>query len=172
LIKDAWRAEQWNDKVRVWFMPLGWRPIDVAEKYPVYKIEDVYHFKKYDPKATPSILAWSWAQMIMVLLFISYLFGNIANIGTPDMFIYGAFVFLCVYSYTELLDLNPYAYLWEMIKNAFGMYLLITTGDWFGLQSFIPGTQYFLMGYFILSTIVVWWFCQFNKISVADLRSS
>jgi sterol desaturase/sphingolipid hydroxylase (fatty acid hydroxylase superfamily) len=172
LIKDAWRAKSWWDKFRVWFMPLGWRPIDVAEKYPVYKIEDVYHFEKYDPKATPSILAWSWAQMIMVLLFISYLFGNIANIGTPDMFIYGAFVFLCVYSYTELLDLNPYAYLWEMIKNAFGMYLLITTGDWFGLQSFIPGTQYFLMGYFILSTIVVWWFCQFNKISVADLRSS
>jgi sterol desaturase/sphingolipid hydroxylase (fatty acid hydroxylase superfamily) len=47
LIKDAWRANALWDKLRIWFMPLGWRPADVAAKYPVYKIEDVYHFEKY-----------------------------------------------------------------------------------------------------------------------------
>ena len=30
-------------------MPLGWRPEDVAEKYPVNKISDVYNFEKYNP---------------------------------------------------------------------------------------------------------------------------
>ena len=29
-------------------MPTGWRPDDVVEKFPVYKIEDVYNFQKYD----------------------------------------------------------------------------------------------------------------------------
>ena len=40
LIKDAWRAKKWKDKFRIWFMPLGWRPEDVAEKYPVNYIKD------------------------------------------------------------------------------------------------------------------------------------
>ncbi|MBK5270602.1 MAG: sterol desaturase family protein, partial [Bacteroidia bacterium] len=36
LIKDAWRTKSWKDKIRLWIMPTGWRPADVAEKYPVY----------------------------------------------------------------------------------------------------------------------------------------
>ena len=35
LTKDAWRTESWWDKIRIWFMPTGWRPADVMEKYPV-----------------------------------------------------------------------------------------------------------------------------------------
>ena len=45
LLKDAWRAQNGWDKFRIWFMPTGWRPADVAEKYPVFKINDVYHFE-------------------------------------------------------------------------------------------------------------------------------
>ena len=173
LFKDAWRTQSWWDKLRVWFMPLGWRPKDVAEKYPVYKIEDVYHFEKYDPSAPSRLIAWSWVQMVMVLLFISYLFGNIANIGAPGMFIYGAFVFLSVYAYTELLDLNPHAYVWEFIKNGFAMYILISADDWFGLSYIIPGIQYFLFMYFATSFFVVLWFCKSASLSttISNLRS-
>ena len=73
LIKDAWRAENWSDKLKIWFMPLGWRPADVAKKYPVSKIEDVYHFDKYNPFLTNGMLVWSFAQLIALLLLLSYL---------------------------------------------------------------------------------------------------
>ena len=63
LIKDAWRTKSWKDKLRIWFMPTGWRPADVAEKYPVYKIEDVYHFEKYNPESSTLLYAWSWIQL-------------------------------------------------------------------------------------------------------------
>ncbi|MDX1941748.1 MAG: sterol desaturase family protein, partial [Saprospiraceae bacterium] len=29
LFKDAWRTRNWWDKLRIWFMPTGWRPADV-----------------------------------------------------------------------------------------------------------------------------------------------
>ena len=29
LVKDAWRTERIIDKLRIWFMPTGWRPLDV-----------------------------------------------------------------------------------------------------------------------------------------------
>lgn len=36
--QDAMRAERGWDKIRIWFMPTGWRPRDVAEKYPRQKL--------------------------------------------------------------------------------------------------------------------------------------
>ncbi len=57
LIKDAWRTKNWKDKFTLWFKHTGYRPADVTTKYPVYKIEDVYHFNKYDTKTSPPFSA-------------------------------------------------------------------------------------------------------------------
>ena len=158
LIKDAWRTEKWSDKLKIWFMPLGWRPDDVTEKYPVDKIEDVYHFEKYNPELSKGLLIWSFGQLIALLLLISYLFSNLAAIGSPGIFYYGAFIFLTVYSYTELMDRNPNAWAWELLKSAFAFYILLSSGDWFGLNSYLPGAVYFLVFYLALSFILSIWF--------------
>src|SRR5574338_132889 len=158
LIKDAWRTESWKDKFRIWFMPTGWRPADVAEKFPVEKIEDVYHFEKYNPKSSKGLITWSWIQITILLLLISYLFGTIAQIGSPDMFVYGAFVFLSVYAYTELMDRNRYAILWEGFKNIFGILIIYKQDGWFGIDQLIPFASYFLIGYFVLATLITGWF--------------
>jgi alkylglycerol monooxygenase len=166
LIKDAWRAQSWNDKLRIWFMPLGWRPADVAEKYPIYKIKDVFNFEKYDPKATSNLIWWSWVQLLALLLFVSYLFGSIAKIGSPNFFWYGAFIFLMVYSSTELLDKNKNAYLWELAKNLLGAYLIWRNGGWFGLDSLLPYGSAVVAFYLGVSTVTsVHFSSQFSKTS-------
>jgi alkylglycerol monooxygenase len=154
LIKDAWRANALWDKLRIWFMPLGWRPEDVAARYPVYKIDDVYHFEKYNPTVSKQIIAWSWVQMLVLLSILCYLFANIAGIGFPNMFLYGAFVFLSVYAYTELLDKNKNAWLWELAKNVLGGFIIYFLGDWFGLSKLIPFSTYVIVFYFCLSTLI------------------
>ena len=162
LIKDAWRTKNWSDKLKIWFMPLGWRPADVAEKYPVDKIKDVYHFEKYNPQLTKGMLIWSFAQLIVMLLLLSYLFGNLAAIGSPGIFYYGGFVFLTVFAYTELMDRNPNAWAWELLKVAYTMYFVVTTGDWFELNKFLPGSLYIFVGYLALSAAFSIWF-SFRK---------
>lgn len=157
LIKDAWRAKSIKDKLRIWFMPTGWRPADVAEKYPVYKIEDVYHFEKYDTKTTTFISAWIWVQLVMLLILVSYFFGNIATIGSPGMFVYGGFVFIYVYAYSELMDGNKYALLWEVLKSAIGICVIFYLGDWFGSNIFFPWISNMLIAYFVLSAAVTGW---------------
>jgi len=161
MIKDAWHTNSWNDKFRIWFMPTGWRPSDVAEKFPVHKINDVYHMQKYDTKASPSLHVWSWVQITMTLLFISYLFGNIAPINALNasyIYMYGLFVFISVYAYTELMDRNKYAIVWELIKNSLGIAIILQTGDWFGAAALSPFIKYGVGAYFLLSTIVTLWF--------------
>ena len=139
-------------------MPTGWRPLDIAEKYPVYKISDVYHFEKYSPASSKKLYAWSWIQLIMVLLFVSYLFGNIASIGNPKIFIYGAFVFLHVYAYCELMDRHRFSLVWELLKNAFGLSVIFYHGSWFGAENFTPWINITLISYFILSPLITAWF--------------
>ncbi|HLX92331.1 MAG TPA: sterol desaturase family protein [Puia sp.] len=155
LTKDAWRTKLIKDKIRIWIMPTGWRPEDVAKKYPVSKIDNVYKFRKYAPPCSSYIAAWSWVQLTVLLLLISYLFGHIALIGSPGVFYYGAFVFLAVYSMTDMMDRNPYAIIPEIIKSLFGWFLIIENGDWFGLSSYSIPLENTMMSYLSISPIVV-----------------
>ncbi|HQR93672.1 MAG: sterol desaturase [Bacteroidetes bacterium 24-39-8] len=158
LVKDAWRTQNWKDKFRIWIMPTGWRPSDVAEKYPVFKIEDPYHFEKYDTKNSTAFSVWIWFQLFMLLGLVSYLFGNIASIGSPGIFIYGAFIYLFVYSYTEQMDQSKQAWIWDLLKTIIGFTILFQTGDWFGAKSILPQIPYIIGIYLICSSIACWYF--------------
>ena len=161
LIKDAWHTKNWKDKFRIWLMPLGWRPADVVEKYPVYKIEDVYHFEKYDTPASKGMQTYLWAQLICMLLIVSYMFANVAmikDLGIANLFIYGGFIFVQVYALTEFMDRAKYAWLLEGIKNSICIAAILTKGDWFGSNSISPIIAPVLVGYFVLSTVAVYYF--------------
>src|SRR4029453_6717111 len=156
-----WRTKNWKEKFSLWFKPTGYRPADVAEQYPVYKIEDVYHFNKYAPKASGALQAWSWIQIVFVLLSLSYLFGNIAAINKIDgsfIYLYGVFIFLSVYAFTELMDRNPYAIFWEALKNMLALAIIFYYGDWFGASQYLSWINYFLIAYFVTATLVCAWF--------------
>jgi sterol desaturase/sphingolipid hydroxylase (fatty acid hydroxylase superfamily) len=157
LMKDAWHTHSLRDKFRIWFMPTGWRPEDVKMRFPVAKIEDVYHFEKYQPQASAALKTWTWVQFTWTILMVLYFFGNLGRIGSPGVFYYGVFIFLTIYSFTELMDRNPYALGWEIVKNITGFGLIWYVGDWFGSDTFIPGIQYGIEAYFIISSCVTAW---------------
>ncbi|MFM9916163.1 MAG: sterol desaturase family protein [Rhizobacter sp.] len=50
LARDAWYTQRWQDKLRVLFMPPGWRPEDVAQRFPQPPFD--LHREQYDPPAT------------------------------------------------------------------------------------------------------------------------
>ena len=62
----------------------------MAKKYPVYKIEDVYHFEKYDTPASKGFQTYLWAQLICMLLLVSYLFATVAMVAVAVRFLHGA----------------------------------------------------------------------------------
>lgn len=163
LVKDALRTKSFVDKIRIWFMPTGWRPADVEAKYPVQKIDNVYNFTKYSTPETKPMLVWCWVQMIILLLFVSYLFGNIASIGSPAFFLYGAFIFLYVYALTELMDGSRYTILWECLKCITGIAVIFVFNGWFGVQRYWIGINYLLLEYFVISFFVTVWLHGSNK---------
>jgi sterol desaturase/sphingolipid hydroxylase (fatty acid hydroxylase superfamily) len=170
LISDAWRTKNWNDKLRIWFMPTGWRPADVAEKYPVYKIEDVYDFEKYNPETSKALQTWSFIQLFILLGFISYLFGNLASIGSPGIFLYGLFIFAYIYAMTELMDGNPIAYVWEGIKLLIGVYLIINTNGWFGAEQLFYYIPHVVFAYLLAAMYLSISLSIKRKVSVPSER--
>ena len=158
LIKDAWRASSYWDKLRIWFKPTGWRPADVSEKYPLKVIEDVYGYEKYAPRVSLSVQLWSWLQYFFIFLMTMFLFNTITTVGTPWIFVYGAYLFLCIFSMTMLMDKSPYAWLVEIAKSGIGLAVIFATGDWFGLVSYWSEGIYVLAGYFIISAVIVTYF--------------
>ncbi|MFZ9503860.1 MAG: sterol desaturase family protein [Cyclobacteriaceae bacterium] len=160
LICDAWRAANWMDKLKIWFMPLGWRPADVAERYPVYKIDDVARYDKFDIPNSTALLVWVFTQMFLLLALISYLFFNITTIGSPGIFLYGGLVFLTIYAYTELLGHNRWAFVWELLAGAYGLFLVYLSPDWFGAAAWIPLLPKLLMGYFFAAPLISALFCS------------
>ncbi len=158
LMKDAWRTRSWKDKFRIWFMPTGWRPEDVRDKHPVESIKDPYHFDKYDTPASKGMIIWSWVQMLFNYFLLIYFFANIAAIGIPGIFLYGAFVFLSIYAYTELMDRNRYAALFEVGKSIFGFAIIYLYGDWFGASRWGDWYTCAVAGHLVLSAILATYF--------------
>lgn len=162
LISDAWRAEKWKDKFTIWFKPTGWRPENFEEKYPVNKITDVYNFEKYGSENSLKLTYWSLAQALITLVIVAFLFNNIGNIGLPNIFIYGLFIFLTIYSYTELMDKSKYSIYWESFRFLIAISILVYFGDWFGLNSLFPIGNYLIVGYLILSLLMNFYFVFFE----------
>lgn len=157
LIKDAWRAESWWDKCRIWFMPTGWRPADVIEKYPVSSAKPK-QFIKYDTPASNGLKIWTWVQFLVLVGMVFHLLYQLVEIGTPNMFIYGAFLYLMVYSYTTLMDRDPNALWLELIKSIIGLGIIFSIGEWFHLDQIVPFGTVFIAAYQVISVLVVGWF--------------
>ncbi|MBE1300394.1 MAG: hypothetical protein GJ680_10885 [Alteromonadaceae bacterium] len=66
MLKDAWYAKSWWDKLTLWFRPTGWRPRDVEALFPVAK-RNLAEFSKFDPKVDVATQRYGFLQLIMAI---------------------------------------------------------------------------------------------------------
>jgi uncharacterized membrane protein YhhN len=67
LAKDSWHARHWLDKLRVWIKPPGWRPADVAARFPKEPF-DIAKVKRFAPPMTKGLMWFASIQFIALLL--------------------------------------------------------------------------------------------------------
>jgi len=66
LFKDAWHAERFADKFTIWFRRTGWRPADVAAKYPITKRGE--HYTNYDANPGTWVSLYGAIQFVILTL--------------------------------------------------------------------------------------------------------
>ncbi|MCW3127951.1 MAG: sterol desaturase family protein [Bacteroidetes bacterium] len=171
LITDAWHAKSWKDKLRIWFMPTGWRPADVAEKYPVPYVHDVSTFEKHDPVYSSVFVIWSFLQMAFCLLLMCFLFYRIDKITHTETLLYGGFILVSVFAYTSVMDKKAYGIIAIIAQAVLGIVLIIWTGDWFGMSGVWSAGPTALIVCLIASAVASIFF-HFTEFSVKEERDN
>ena len=66
LARDCWHTRSWGDKLRVWFKPPGWRPADVARRFPrtAFALERV---TRYHPPMPRPVAWFAGVQFVAIL---------------------------------------------------------------------------------------------------------
>ena len=167
LTKDAWHAERIFDKIKIWFMPTGWRPGDVSKMYPIKKIKDPNKQIKYNTKNSSGLIYFCWAQLFFTGLFMFHLFTVIHNTEMVYNYLYALFIFVSIFSYTSLLDGSTYSWVAEIFKLVLGLSIIYTQNySWYNLSGMsIYPVLAFITGSFLCSL----YFQNNNKRRTTDL---
>jgi len=113
---DAWHAERFVDKLRIWFMPTGWRPADVAARYERPIIEDVYTYERYDPKSGVLRKLVVFIQFLLAISLLFYFFAIFSDLENAERMLVGGLIFLMVMGYTSLMDGSKWALAFEALR--------------------------------------------------------
>ncbi len=123
LFNDFDRCEHWQDKLRLWFMPTGWRPSDVAEKYP---IEKTTPFTKFDTHLGHAVKMYAFGQFLFVVMITLYVLANAASFWILESLFWIATIGFWLYSLALFIEKRPASKYIEPIRvhlySLFGMY--------------------------------------------------
>ena len=161
LLKDAWRAERYFDKLRIWFMPTGWRPSDVKEKFPLLEVTNPAKQLKYNTNNSGWLFAYSWTQLVITHFLLFHLLIIFSSHSNTMNYLYAVVLLLSVFSFTSMLDNSNFAFFAELLKAGLVFALLsIQDFSWYGLQG-IP--VYLLITYIIFSLVLTFYFQRNEK---------
>ena len=154
LWRDAARAASWRDKLRIWFMPTGWRPDDVAARYPLVKPE-LSQFVKFDIPLTAGQKIYATLQFAGYVLGTTWLLVVAAEHGFGDTLIGWCWAAFGLYSIGVWLENRAWAGKLELLRlllNVPALWLMQQVG-------LIPAGEtawLVLLAYSLLSATFLW----------------
>ena len=153
LTQDAWNTRKWNDKLKLWFMPTGWRPSDVSLKFPKQIVTDVYNQKKYSPQYTFKHKLMTVFQFMCINI-MSFLFlYNFSDIDLFSQIAYVFLIFITIFGFTSLMDGHNWALVFEISRSIIGLIIIIYLS-----QNIMLGKDlYFTLGfgfYFLVTFLI------------------
>lgn len=102
LAKDAWHARRWGDKLRVWFKPPGWRPADVAERFPKPAFDIAR--REYDPPLSWPMQGYALFHFALLLGLAVLFLSTAQRLGSHQLVLYAGFLLLGLVSLGLLLE--------------------------------------------------------------------
>ena len=152
LIQDAWHTNNIGDKLKIWFMPTGWRPQDIIDKYPRNSVENVYSQKKYKPNYTLLHKIFVGFHFITLNIVLFIFLNSFADLTIFDKSGYLILIFSTIFSFSSIMDGFKWSVSFEFVRIIIGVIVILLQGD-FQLSS-NPSMSIFLLSYLIISFIL------------------
>jgi len=153
LIQDAWNTRKWNDKLKLWFMPTGWRPGDVSLKFPRQTVTDVYNQKKYSPEYDWRHKLMAVFQLIWIDIIVFMFLYNFGDLSLFSQISYMTLIFVTIFGFTSLMDGHNWALIFEISRSIIGLIIII----YFSQNLMLENSLYFTLGFgfYFLATFVI-----------------
>jgi len=164
LIQDAWRTKSWKAKLLIWFQPTGWRPQDVAKKWPRKSIESVHLQEKYQTNLSKNERRWAIFHWLGTTLLLMVFLAVFADLTPLYRLAYGALIFISIFGYTAVMDRNSWGISFEWGRTLLGISTLLLL-EYFSIfsnqNSGVLG--YYSTVYFALSLLLLFGFINQPK---------
>ena len=152
LIVDAWHTRKLKNKIKIWFMPTGWRPDDVKVKIKRNKINNVYSQKKYKIEYKNIHVFYAIFHFVFINVSLWLLLVEYDELGHNLKIFYSTFILTSIFGFTSIMDNYKLAFHIEIFRLILGIILInnITEFENFNFYFF---NFYFMFSIFLTLTV-------------------
>ncbi len=155
LIQDAYNTRSIKDKLRLWFMPTGWRPSDVIEKFPRPIITDLNNRVKYSHDYSTKFKWISVFHFIAINFLVFFFLYNFSYLSSNFQISFGFIIFASIFGFTSFLDLYSWATKFEILRGLVCLFFLLH-----------PSNQFLIENYFFFYVVMFLYFICVILISI------
>lgn len=143
---DAWYTKKFINKIKIWFMPTGWRPNDVKERYKRDIIIDVYNQQKYKIEYRNihifyAVFHFTYINAVLWLLLTGY-----DELENNLKIFYSIFIVTTIFGFTSVMDSYKWASYIELLRL---MLSLILINNMFEFENF----NFYLFNFYFMFSI-------------------
>ncbi len=131
MLQDSWHARNWRDKLRVWIKPPGWRPEDVAARFPKAAF-DISH-ARYNPPISPAWKTYCLVQFAVLLLIGVNFLGVAPKLEFMQAAAYAIYLVYSLWTIGFLMEGRRLGGWLECGRTLGTMLAVALSGRWFGV---------------------------------------
>ncbi|WP_299976450.1 sterol desaturase family protein [uncultured Pseudoteredinibacter sp.] len=128
MLQDAINTQSWKDKLRVWFMPTGWRPLDVEHTHPIKKYP-LESFQKYNPSSPLWMKLYAGLHISLAALSTLYLAMSAESFSLLQLYLLWGLMSAPLLTVTSMLDNQDIR--WETLRLVLSWFCLVYFSQYF-----------------------------------------
>ncbi len=121
---DAWRTKKLINKIKIWFMPTGWRPNDVKERFKRDKIIDVYNQQKYKIEYRNVHIFYAIFHFTYINVALWLLLTGYDELENNLKIFYSIFILTTIFGFTSVMDSYKWASYIELLRLILSLILI------------------------------------------------
>lgn len=153
--KDAWHARRWRDKLLIWVKPPGWRPADVAARFP--KPEFDLRRERFAPALSRGLTAYSLVQFTLLLAMGVHFLDLAKHLSALSLVGYAVFLVLSLTALGALTEGRRSGFGLELARLLVTAAIPLLTGGWFGVAHVDAAVTGVLLAVPAASALVLAW---------------
>ena len=127
-----WHARRWRDKLLLWLKPPGWRPADVAARFPKPDFE--MPGERFDPPLSRPLKFYVLLQFALLLAMATQFLGMAGSASLPSLLAYAAYLVIGLCLLGGLMEGRRWAFWLEGLRVLTTALLPLASGRWFGVE--------------------------------------